>query len=155
MMRIPSSRKRGSQVDMQTAMTPLIDVVFQLLIFFICASTGHMKELLLITDFRAGETSANGQKDREKPLGEVWIRIRRMNEATTYLLEEREFRDPNQLNETLKTLASTTREIPVILDIQKEVPLGDLIQVYDFCRTARFRSINFAAYPIRDLESSR
>lgn len=52
-MRIPTSRQRATQVDMQTAMTPLIDVVFQLLIFFICTSTGHMKELLLPTDFRA------------------------------------------------------------------------------------------------------
>jgi biopolymer transport protein ExbD len=144
-MRIPTSRQRPSQVDMQTAMTPLIDVVFQLLIFFICASTGHMKELLLPTDFRAGAVGAAASPDLEKPLGEVWIRIKRDNEATLALLEGREFRDLSQLNATLRALAAVASDIPVILEIGGDVPLGDVIYVYDACRAAKFRSVNFAA----------
>ena len=144
-MKIWSSRQRAAQADMQTAMTPLIDVVFQLLIFFICASTGHMKELLLPTDFRAGDVGTATPVEREKPLGEVWIRLKRSNDRTTALLEEREFDDLTQLTATLKTLAGIAPEIPVNLDIEGEVPLGDVIHVYDACRAARFRSVNFAA----------
>ena len=147
-MRIPTSRPRASQADMQTAMTPLIDVVFQLLIFFICASTGHMKELLLATDFHAGDVGAASTLEREKPLGEVWIRLKRSENATTAFLEGREFRDLTQLVATLKTLAAASTDIPVNLDIEGEVPLGDVIHVYDACRAARFRSINFAAKSI-------
>ncbi len=130
---------------MQTAMTPLIDVVFQLLIFFICASTGHMKELLLRTDFHVGDVGSPTAKEREKPLGEVWIRLKRVADETTAFLEGREFHDLTQLDATLKVLASATTEIPVNLEIEGEVPLGDVIHVYDACRAARFRSINFAA----------
>lgn len=130
---------------MQTAMTPLIDVVFQLLIFFICASTGHMKELLLPTDFRAGSIGAAANPEVEKPLGEVWIRLKRADGQTIAFLEGREFRDLGQLEATLRTLAAAATEIPVILDIAGEVRLGDVIQVYDACRAARFRSVNFAA----------
>ena len=52
-------------------MTPLIDVVFQLLIFFICASTGRLRELLLPTDFAAGALGDQAAKSVERPLGEV------------------------------------------------------------------------------------
>lgn len=144
-MRIPTSRQRASQVDMQTAMTPLIDVVFQLLIFFICASTGHMKELLLPTDFRAGAVGAAATPDVEKPLGEVWIKLKRDGDETIALLEGREIRDLTQLEATLRALAQAATEIPVILDIAADVPLGDVIRVYDACRAAKFRSVNFAA----------
>jgi biopolymer transport protein ExbD len=144
-MRIPTSRQRASQVDMQTAMTPLIDVVFQLLIFFICASTGHMKEFLLATDFRAGSVGSASPIEMEKPLGEAWIRIKRADDITTAFLEGQEFRDLNKLASALKGLAAASTKVPIILDIAGEVPLGDVIQVYDTCRAARFTSVNFAA----------
>ena len=143
-MRIPTSRQRPTQVDMQTAMTPLIDVVFQLLIFFICASTGHMKELLLSTDFRAGAIGAAEAPQIEKPLGEVWLRMKRENDATIAFLEGREFRDLGDLDGTLRILSEASTEIPVNLEIAGEVPLGDVIHVYDSCRAAKFRSVNFA-----------
>lgn len=144
-MRIPTSRQRASQADMQTAMTPLIDVVFQLLIFFICASTGHMKELLLPTDFHAGDIGSATGREREKPLGEVWIRLKRADDETRAFLEEREFDNLANLGGTLRSLAAAANEIPVNLDIEPDVPLGDVIYVYDICRAARFQSVNFAA----------
>ncbi len=126
-------------------MTPLIDVVFQLLIFFICASTGHMKELLLHADFRAGAVGAADATAIEKPLGEVRVRLKRSDERTIAFLEGREFRDLDQLEANLRILANAATEIPVILEIAGDVTLGDVIRVYDVCRSARFRSINFAA----------
>jgi biopolymer transport protein ExbD len=35
----------------------------------------------------------------------------------------------------------------VILDIDDEVPVGDMIHVYDLCRAAGYQSISFAAEP--------
>ena len=142
-MRIPTSRQRATQVDMQTAMTPLIDVVFQLLIFFICASTGHMKELLLATDFRAGAVGSAEPLEIEKPLGEVSIRLKRSDDTTIAYLAGREFDDLQKLDATLRALADASTEIPVTLEIAGEVPMGDVISVYDVCRAARFQSINF------------
>lgn len=52
-MRIPTSRYRTG-FDANATMTPMIDIVFQLLIFFICASTGTVRDLLLQTDLAPG-----------------------------------------------------------------------------------------------------
>jgi biopolymer transport protein ExbD len=143
-MRIPTSRQRPTQVDMQTAMTPLIDVVFQLLIFFICASTGHMKELLLATDFRSGAVGSVVAPEIEKPLGEVTIQLKRNEDSTVAFLEGREFQELPKLGATLRALAEASTDVPVTLDIAGDVPLGDVIYVYDVCRAANFRSVNFA-----------
>lgn len=128
-------------------MTPLIDVVFQLLIFFICASTGHLREMLLPTDFAAGAVGSTPPQQIEKPLGEVRIKLRRDVDTTIFQVEGREFEDLETLQPMLFALASTAVEIPVILEIAGDVPLGDAVGVYDVCRAAKFRTINFAADP--------
>ena len=128
-------------------MTPLIDVVFQLLIFFICASTGHLRELLLPTDFAAGSLGEKAQQHVEKPLGEVRIKLRREIDVTIYQVEGVEFRESEKLDAMLRSLADTAIDIPVILEIQGDVPLGDAVSVYDLCRAARFHTIQFAADP--------
>jgi biopolymer transport protein ExbD len=144
-MRIPSSHSRRTPIDLQSAMTPLIDVVFQLLIFFICASTGHLRELLLPTDFAAGAIGDKAPQQIEKPLGEVRIRLRREVDATIFKVEGTEFTDLVNLTAMLRGLAETAIDIPVILEIDPDVPLGDAVSVYDACRAAKFRTINFAA----------
>lgn len=128
-------------------MTPLIDVVFQLLIFFICASTGHLREMLLPTDFAAGAIGEKAPRQIEKPLGEVRIKLSRELDTTIFKVEGLEFRELEALAGTLRSLAETAIEIPVILEIQGDVPLGDAVSVYDLCRAARFRAIHFAADP--------
>ena len=144
-MRIPTAHSRRTPIDLQTAMTPLIDVVFQLLIFFICASTGHLRELLLPTDFAAGALGDQAAKQIERPLGEVWIRLTRESDETVMRLEGLEFRQLEELQATLVSLAKTANDIPVILDIGGDVPLGDAVGVFDASRAAGFRSISFAA----------
>src|SRR5258708_3602882 len=133
-MRIPSSHSRRTPIDFQGAMTPLIDVVFQLLIFFICASTGHLREMLLPTDFAAGSIGDKAPRQIEKPLGEVRIKLRREIDATIYQVEGMEFRELDRLEGMLRSLAETAIEIPVILEIAGDVPLGDAVSVYDACR---------------------
>jgi biopolymer transport protein ExbD len=47
----------------------------------------------------------------------------------------------------LKMRAGSNQRGPVILDVAADVPLGDVIAVYDTCRAAKFHSINFGASP--------
>ena len=44
----------------------------------------------------------------------------------------------------VKNLEEVTREIPVILDIDGPVPLGDVVRIYDACQSANFRQVSFA-----------
>jgi len=142
-MRIPTS-KRGRSEMATAAMTPLIDIVFQLLIFFICASIGHLREEILPTDFAAGSVR-DAAEPVEQPLGEVWIKLAWDGRQTVPTVEGTAYPDWPRLTAVLTALAETAAEIPVILDIAGDVPVGDALRVYDACRAAGFQSLSFAA----------
>ncbi len=126
-------------------MTPMIDVIFQLLIFFVCASAGQTVESHLPTELAAGAVEAAAPIIVERPFGEVWLRLhRRADDVTVVELNDSEYSDEPSLRTTLLALAETTPEIPVILDIDGPVPLGDVIRVYDACQSAHFRQVSFA-----------
>ena len=132
-------------------MTPMIDVVFLLLIFFVCASIGQIPESLLPTPLSSGSIDSTEQADVPKPLGEVWVKLRRVqvpdNSFTRAEVNEELYEDWSELRATLRELASVAPEIPVILDIGHAVPVGDLVDIYDTCRAAGFDSVKFAASP--------
>jgi len=134
-------------------MTPLIDVVFLLLIFFVCASTGQIRESLLPTELSGGSIESAVAAPRERPLGEAWVRVMAPGQAGTGIrieVEGRTFSGPDrhrELSRFLRTLAATARELPVILDIEPDVPLGEALAAYDAARTADFDAIHFAVDP--------
>jgi hypothetical protein len=45
----------------------------------------------------------------------------------------------------LESLVKTQRQLPVILDIQGDVPVGDSVNIYDVCLLAGFTRVQFAA----------
>ena len=147
-MRIPSHHHLRSREDLP--MTPMIDVVFLLLIFFVCASIGQVSESLLPTELSAGALDSPQAQDELKPFGEVWLFLLWTQKGHTAVRLNQGgdlYRDFAVLKQQLETLAEATTEIPVILDIASQVPLGDMIRVWDICRDARFESINFAIDP--------
>jgi len=146
-MRIPSSQNRTQSFE-QTSMTPLIDIVFQLLIFFVCASTGHLREFLLPTDLAGGGTQAQAPAKPEAPVSQVWIRLRLDGDETVTEVEGTDYRaGDGQLRLVLFALADAARDVPLILDIAGDVPLGSVVGIIDLCRAGGFESINFAAEP--------
>jgi biopolymer transport protein ExbD len=144
-MRVPTSNRSAAAMS-SAAMTPLIDVVFQLLIFFICASTGHLREQLLPADLGAGAVG-EAALPVEKPLGEVWIRLTWDGAQTVPTMEGTPYPGWPRFQGVLRTLAETAADIPVILAIDGAVPMGDVIRVYDVCRAAGFQHLSFAADP--------
>lgn len=147
-MRVPRSSLAGLDRD-YGAMTPMIDVVFNLLIFFVIGAGAFTSEKLLATNLSATHgTSAVGALAEAKPWA-VTVTLKLfidpavgrcvvdMNGAT--------YDDREKLKEQLRALAEVGPENPIILDIAANVPLADMIDVYDTCRAAGFESINFAA----------
>ncbi|OYW18094.1 MAG: hypothetical protein B7Z55_11290 [Planctomycetales bacterium 12-60-4] len=106
-MRVPTNH-RASLAFGAAAMTPLIDIVFQLLIFFICASTGHLREFLLRVDFSAGATT-DAVPPQVQPLGEVWIRLIREGDRTTVAIEGTRYPDWDRVRAILRELGKTAQ----------------------------------------------
>lgn len=127
-------------------MTPMIDVVFQLLIFFICTASFQMAEDLLPTSLAATSgTSAATPTEAESTLEQIIVRATYDHGQTEWFINDRACATLDQVEQMLRAVAEIDRSLPVILDVAPEVALGDMIDVYDTSRVLGFERIHFAA----------
>lgn len=131
--------------DSQT-MTPMIDVVFLLLVFFICASANQVIEYTLPTELNAGSVEVAQAEPQESWVTEIRLGVTQPEQRAEARIEMngRSFTSYDQFRQTLLALANVSRDSPVILDVAENVSLGELIKIYDTCRGAEFDSIHFA-----------
>jgi len=153
----------ASRREFEVSMTPMIDVVFLLLIFFVCTASFQRPESILPSKLQlAGSSTEPVPVELElADLERIVVRITgRRNptgthpdqgspDLTRYAINDQPCPSRARLAELLRTLASIDAGLPVVLDIAAEVPLGSAIDVYDTCRLAGFEQIQFATTTVR------
>ena len=127
----------------------MIDVVFLLLVFFVCASVGQKPDSLLPAELSSGETEAQVELPPEDPLDvqspEVRIRLTRDADAGLKIeVNERPVATPTELRDRLDNLAKFDPGSRIILDVADDVSVQQFIAVYDRCQALAFESISFA-----------
>jgi biopolymer transport protein ExbD len=149
-MRLPKLRS-GPVCDFDRTVTPMVDVVFQLLVFFVLASGGRIAERTLSTALSAGAVGSTVPQQTSVPerTPEIWLHLRRDSaaNATTLRVNDGPNGELAALLQSIEALKGADPTSSVILDVQGNIPWGEVIQVYDTCRAAKFRAINFAAAP--------
>jgi biopolymer transport protein ExbD len=144
-MRHPSSyrEQRGS---MEVKMTPMIDVIFLLLIFFVCTASFQAPEEVLPTNLSLPGTIADVQVDPQwKDLEELVVRILRSDGRTHWQVNQRDCGRLEEVRGVLVAASQVAGDLPVILNVDGDVPLEDVIDLYDLCREIGLERIQFAA----------
>ena len=147
-MRRPSPfTDRRDPVDIK--MTPMIDVVFLLMIYFIWSSNTGTAEQLLPSQLSAasgsGATSTDTPPPPEADFEDVVVRILWQGSAPTWAVNDTPVPSLAALRQTLAQVARIKRNAPIILHPDAEVPLGSVIEVYDISRLVGFEKVQFAA----------
>jgi len=143
-MRVPSShdRRRGEE----TMMTSMIDVVFLLLIFFVATSSFQAAEEVLPASLLAAGTAQRDIEIEPPPqLERVIVELSATDGNVRWVINEEPRASLAEVHAVLKAVAEVDLTLPVIIDAGGEVPLGDVIDVYDLCRAVGFSKIQFAA----------
>ena len=136
----------ATRQNFSVSMTPMIDVVFLLLIFFVCTASFQLSESVLPTPISPGQTSATLPPELEEiELERIFIEIFLFDGQTQITINDQRCGTMQQLAELLVALATLDSSLPVILDIDGKIPLGSAIEVVDQCRLAGFGKIQFAA----------
>ena len=149
-MRLPSHVVRNGSNPLGAAMMPMIDVVFLLLVFFLCTATFEAPEedlaaSLLVSNLTSGSMAETVQESPDPPLEEVTLVGARAGEETIWTLNEGASRPAGpQLVELLTGLSGADRTLPVTIEAGGAVPLGDLVQAYDAARAAGFARVLIA-----------
>lgn len=143
-MRIPSF-VRESPLTPQASMTPMIDVVFQLLVYFLCTAGFSPKEYELPVNLPPTGASQTLQQPPELlELEMIQIVLRRTDDRLRIELNGEPVASLDILVDRLKAISAVARP-PVILDIGPTVRMKDVVTVYDACLANGFSDIRFAA----------
>lgn len=130
-------------------MTPLIDVVFLLLVFFIWTASSQIAESVLPSSV----SMAAGTQPSDAPItpppeadfDNVVVRILLVEGRPAWQVNDTPLVSLAAVRDTLAAIAAIKPDAPVILHPDPPVPLGDVIDVYDLSRQQGFDKVQFAA----------
>ena len=128
-------------------MTPMIDVVFLLLVFFVWTASFQVVERSLPSSLLSAPGSgAVSQIDPEQAdFDRVVVRLGWQDGQPTWQINDQPAAGLAQVRELLVAIASIQASVPVVIDSGPEVPLGHVIDVYDVARLEGFGEVQFAA----------
>ena len=128
-------------------MTPMIDVIFNLLIFFVCTVSFQPPELLLPTNLSmagSGATSVPPPSDIAE-FEDVVVKVFVANSQVSWQINDRSYASLAEVRDVLAAIFELQANLPVIIDAGADVPLGNVIDLYDICRLVGFDKVQFAA----------
>ena len=146
-MKRPSPFRREN-ATMNTSMTPLIDVVFLLLIFFLWTSGFQVAEYLLpselSTTLGAAPEDSVLPPPPEADFDEIVIRLMGNADQVSWQVNDVPVATPAEIYTQLETIASIVADAPVIIHPDPGIPLGFVMDAYDYARAAGFDQIQYA-----------
>ncbi len=125
----------------------MIDVVFLLLIFFLWTASFQIAEQKLPSHIATRDSSRGStqQASEQVDFESVVVRVEWRNEEPTWAVNGRPVTSLEEVARTLVAVAAVKRDVPVIVDPARQVPLGHVIDVYDLTRNTGFEKVQFAA----------
>ena len=142
--------RRGSEIDIDSAMTPMIDVVFLLLVFFVWTASFQIVEQILPSEMSTlvGSAPIDRQEQPEpKDYEDVVVRIGWNGQSPTWRINESSLASLAAVQRQLETISRIQEEAPVILHPDPIVPLGVVIEAYDAAKASGFTLVSFAVNP--------
>ncbi len=143
-MRVPSVYTDSTHRP-DVAMTPMIDVVFLLLIFFLWTASFQIVELQLPSKLSrlTGAGTAEDRDLQQEDFETVIVRIRMAEARLQWSVNDQPALNLEQVRARLKQVASIRIDLPVLVDPDAEISLGDVMDVYDAARLQGFNNIQF------------
>jgi biopolymer transport protein ExbD len=131
--RLQTEREEGLNL------TPLIDVVFLLLVFFLAATTFSSEEVEMELNLPEATTGESAQESRL-----LTINVR---EDGSISVDGRVV-SMEGLAQKLRAAAARDRKQRVLIRGDTRAQLGVAVQAFDACRAASLRSVSIAALPV-------
>ena len=126
-------------------MTPMIDVIFLLLVFFVCtANFKPPEEILPMDSTLPGDMVAEMVLPDPVNLDVVLIQIF-FDREPHWQIEGNQCSSLQEVQNILRLVRDVKADIPVIIESAENVPMEKVIDIYDICRRVGLSRIQFAA----------
>jgi biopolymer transport protein ExbD len=132
---------RDSRATADSVMTPMIDVVFQLLVFFLTTSSFQKieKQLPSASATPPDAQSVGNQADSPPPaivsdFQDVVIKILDSSGSIRYRIQDQPVENFETLIKRVQGVLKARSDLPIIIDPDPTVQAGEAIRVYDAVR---------------------
>ena len=146
-MKLPQTSNDDS---LELKMTPMIDVVFLLLVFFVWTSSFELPEFDLpgsLAELPMGAAETSTDTPPVEKFDEIIIRLLWQGEETQIMLNGQEMEQMSDLKARLAEITSLGVQPPVIVAPDEKVTMDLAVQAYDAARAAGVDRVLFAAKP--------
>ena len=137
--------------SLEVKMTPMIDVVFLLLIFFVWTSSFERPEYDLPSALAepppGGSESITSEVPPPEVFDEIIVRLLSLEGRTILRLNGQPVTDADELQRRLAEIVALGVQPPVIIDPSEEITMDHAIEAYDAARAAGVDRVLFAAHP--------
>lgn len=147
--------RRSAESDINNAMTPMIDVVFLLLVFFVWTASFQLVEYVMppseMSSQMGSESTEVDDEPPPKDFENIVVRIRwsAQQQQPIWTLDNQTVDSVDTVADRLNKLAEifagdAPDDVTVILHPDPEVPLGFVIDTYDAALASGFPKLSFA-----------
>ena len=119
-------------------MTPMIDVVFELIIFFVVT----IKQEDLFTRLNANRPAPASSSSSSESDTTVTIEIVRGHDANGVIVYNRREIRRKELDQNLKEVSRTSKKTPIIIKCSEDSPHKALVDVLDICYRNQLHSVS-------------
>ena len=151
-MKLPLQVLRA-RTPLEIQMTPMIDVVFLLLVFFVWTAGFQIVEKVLpsrvtaeSTDKKSpGATPDDGTPPPEADFERIVVRVAWAADGPRWTINQEPIPTAAAVRAKLRRIGEITTDVPVVLHPDGDVPLHHVIDVYDSARRLGFTKVSMAA----------
>ena len=129
---------RKSQENPQLDMTPMIDVVFELIIFFVVT----IQQEDIFTRLNANRPAPSTSSSSNESDTTVTIEIGRGPDANGTLVYNKRVVNRSELNQNLREVARTSKKTPIVIKCASESPHKALVDALDICYRNQLYSVS-------------
>ena len=129
---------RKPQENPALDMTPMIDVVFELIIFFVVT----IQQEDIFTRLNANRPAPSTSSSSSESDTTVTIEIGRGPDANGTLVYNKRVVNRSELNQNLREVARTSKKTPIVIKCASESPHKALVDALDICYRNQLYSVS-------------
>ena len=129
---------RKAQENPQLDMTPMIDVVFELIIFFVVT----IQQEDIFTRLNANRPAPSSGSSSSESDTTVTIEIGRGRDANGVLVYNKREVKRSELDQNLREVARTSKKTPIVIKCTMDSPHKALVDALDICYKNQLHSVS-------------
>lgn len=137
----------GSPTDIDSAMTPMIDVVFLLLVFFVWTASFQIIEQIMpsqLSQAAGAEPIESVDVPEPADFDNLVIKITFDGAAPGWFVNDQQLENLDAVKRQLEAIAAISTEAPVVLFPEQAVPLEYIVNAWDAAKLSGFAKVQFA-----------